>query len=414
MGPAALGQTIAVVDRSGKVISTSKTLLSVFKEAKAAYREKKAEIVAGRRVDREGTQARRALEDFSFDDNGSRASSRGSRPNKSKSVSRGHRSDNPRLPTYSEAGGVRSSPRRLSGADLDDVNSRQDLPRRHTTRPDTQLLRRDVAPRSASFSDAHVDMDLAYGEVPPPLPMTPIQTEDDLRGLMAKVTGLLDEANCLQHSVSATISSLQRNPEALAAVALTLAEISSLAGKLAPGALTALKGSFPAVIALLASPQFMIAAGVGVGVVVVALGGYKIIKKIKARNAEKEEPMAELQEIGGDVNRIDAWRRGIPPSMEGESVGTSVEGEFITPEAVAMRLEEKQERDRDEVESRRSRSKDEKKKRDDKKKEKSRKKEGKALTATEKGSSRKSSSVKGDTRPKERKKTPSTLRLLFH
>ena len=156
---------------------------------------------------------------------------------------------------------------------------------------------------------------------------------------------LLDEANCAQHSVKAMIEHLQKNPDAMAAVALTLAEISNIAAKMAPGALTALKGSAPAVFALLASPQFLIAAGVGIGVTVVMLGGYKIIKKIKAKNAAgKEGSMDEALEIDGEeVGRIKAWRRGIVATDDGDahsevlSVGTSVDGEFITPLAASMR-----------------------------------------------------------------------------
>ncbi|KAL9037297.1 MAG: hypothetical protein Q9180_003800 [Flavoplaca navasiana] len=79
----------------------------------------------------------------------------------------------------------------------------------------------------------------------------------------------------------------------------------------------------------------MIAAGVGVGITVVALGGYKIIKKIKAKQAEADPGVDELLEIGGDVNKIDSWRRGIA-EVQAESIGTSVDGEFITPQAVAL------------------------------------------------------------------------------
>lgn len=187
-------------------------------------------------------------------------------------------------------------------------------------------------------------MDLAYGELPPP---DPVPDETQLKGLMGRASMLLDEAHCVQHSVTATIAALQKDPDALAAVALTLAEISNLAAKMAPGALTAMKGSFPAVFALLASPQFMIAAGVGVGVVVVALGGYKIIKKIKARNIDEEEEqkMDELLEIGTECDRVENWRKGVA-DIESASVGTSVDGEFITPEAAAMRYATGVEEDR--------------------------------------------------------------------
>jgi hypothetical protein len=183
-----------------------------------------------------------------------------------------------------------------------------------------------------------IDMDLAYGPIPPPLPIAhPADEELELKSLVNKVKSLLQEIDCIQHSAAATIANLQKNPDAMAAVALTLAEISNIVAKMAPGAVLAMKGSAPAVFALLASPQFLIAGGVAVGVTVVCLGGYKIIKKIKAKNSAKEEEggMDEMLEIGGDVSRIDTWRRGIADA-ELMSVGTSVDGEFITPQAAAL------------------------------------------------------------------------------
>lgn len=188
---------------------------------------------------------------------------------------------------------------------------------------------------SPASPSSPIDMDLAYGPIPPPLPLTTQAEETEFKGLIDKVKALLDEADCLQYSVSATISSLQKNPDAMAAVALTLAEISNIATKLAPGVLASMKGSAPAVFALLASPQFMIAGGVAVGVTIVAFGGYKIIKKIRAKNTVEDPGMDEMLEIGGDVSAIDNWRRGIAEAEE-RSVGTSVDGEFITPEALSL------------------------------------------------------------------------------
>lgn len=178
-------------------------------------------------------------------------------------------------------------------------------------------------------------MDLAYGDIPPPLEVARVDEEVELKGLVNKVKMMLEEAECLQYSATSIISTLQKDPDAMAAVALTLAEISNIASKMAPGALMAFKSSSPAVFALLASPQFMIAAGVGVGITIVALGGYKIVKKIKAKHLEEDPGMDELLEIGGDVSRIDNWRRGIAEA-QAESVGTSVDGEFITPNAAAL------------------------------------------------------------------------------
>jgi hypothetical protein len=157
---------------------------------------------------------------------------------------------------------------------------------------------------------------------------------------MSKLTQLLDEANCLQYSATAMIEHLQKNPDALAAVALTLAEISAMVSKMAPGALGSLKLAFPAVMALLASPQFLIAAGLGVGVTVVMLGGYKIVQRMRAKKElEGADEMIQMQELEGELTHIEAWRRGIAEA-ESHSVGTTVDGEYITPSASKRLIEE--------------------------------------------------------------------------
>lgn len=206
-------------------------------------------------------------------------------------------------------------------------------------------------PRKAVPRREEVDMDLAYGDMPPPIATTRGADEQELRAKMTGLQRLLEEANCLQHSATSIIKSLESNPEAMAAVALTLAEISNLATKLAPGALMSLKGAFPAVIALLISPEFLIAGGVAVGVTVIAFGGYKIVKKMKAKKAlegvKTKEMLIEDQMVAGgeedlesihtDVDRIENWRRGISAgALDSPSAGTSVDGEFITPGAASQ------------------------------------------------------------------------------
>lgn len=185
---------------------------------------------------------------------------------------------------------------------------------------------------------------------------------------MSNLTRLLDEANCLQYSVTTMIEVLQKDPDRLAAVGLALAEISTLARAAAPGALMTMKSTFPAAVALLASPQFMIAGGVALGVTVVALGGYKIIKKIKAQQEDGDDDfdffasfdkrdvfgklrnmaggqnkgqkhVDEIREIGGDLSRIELWRRGIAEA-EAASVCTSVDGEFVTQNAGRQLVDE--------------------------------------------------------------------------
>jgi hypothetical protein len=295
----ALGQTVTVVNKSGKVVSTGKHVVNVFKEAKSAYRERKAEIKAVRDADIEQKRVKKTLEKFTLeDDRSSQTSRRSHRPSKEQ---RSHRDRPPVDRGYSDSFYANDVPsttnsRRQSGLrnefDPDGESQHKELVRRHTTDMGQGVHR----PRtSRSASEADIDMDLAYGELPPPLPERPRENEIELRDKMTKLQQLLDEANCVQHSVIATIENLQKNPDALAAVALTLGEISTMAGKMAPGVLTSMKTAFPAIIALLASPQFMIAAGVGVGVTVIAFGGYKIIKKIQKRKEESAENKANPQ-----------------------------------------------------------------------------------------------------------------------
>ena len=217
------------------------------------------------------------------------------------------------------------------------------MQRSYTTQDDALALsHRKPVPSRRALTSPDIDMALAYGDLPGDGTVSrSANREEELKPLVSKVKRLLEEADCLQYSATAIMTSLQKNPEAMAAVALTLAEISNIASKMAPGALMALKSGAPAVFALLAAPEFLIAGGVALGVTVVAFGGYKIIKKIKAKNAlEKENAkMDEMLEIGVDVDSINNWRRGINDCDETGSVisqGTSVEGEFMTPQAAAL------------------------------------------------------------------------------
>lgn len=337
----------------------SKHLVNVFKEAKSAYRERKAEIKAERNAALQEKKLREGIKSLRLDDDvRSRASSRHSKHSKATHRSKSHRHPKPPL----ERGFTDSfyandeSPRRSRHRYEQDLageareGHHKELIRRHT---DMHIPAPQVK-TTRSHSEPHIDMDLAYGELPPPLPSRRYD-DGELREKASKLTMLLDEANCLQHSVTAMIDNLQKNPDALAAVALTLAEISNIVGKMGPGVLTVLKGSFPAVVALLASPQFMIAAGVGVGVTIVALGGYKIIKKLQAqKDGERamEEPL-QLDELEPpELSRIEMWRRGIA-EVEAESAGTTVDGEFITPGA-SRQLVAAGVLDEDDLKSRRS------------------------------------------------------------
>ena len=227
-----------------------------------------------------------------------------------------------------------------------------------------------------------IDMDLAYGSLPPDLAhrhdLDPVDEKSADAGpvdepnatpeeaqaltLIEKIESFLDEAHCVHHSATNMISQLQQTPETAATVALTLAELSSLLGKMSPGFLGVLKGGSPAIFALLASPQFMIAAGVAVGVTVVMFGGWKIVKKIQnAATRQLEAPMTAAaggalppnaaantgggeastnyeeaividEELEEELSTIDTWRRGISV-YEGDTDIESADIELMSQQA---------------------------------------------------------------------------------
>lgn len=276
---AAITQTIAIVDRSNKVVSTSKQLKNVFKEAKMAYLERKAEIVEARRA-KEDKEVRKANKATTIAEDARSDTTRRSRRNRShrREIEPAHESPR-RLHARVEDG---TNVSRYSGeharhvglAEFNDElygaqqhqsaptsphapQSGHELVRRTTDLPlRTQKPHRPSAVRSHSVSD--IDMDLAYGDFHHESLMLDPRTEQKLQkqemsSLVLKCKMLMDEANCAQHSVRAMIQHLQQNPDAMAAVALTLAEISNLASKMAPGMLTAFKAGAPGVFAMLST-----------------------------------------------------------------------------------------------------------------------------------------------------------------
>lgn len=386
---AAITQTIAVVDRSNKIVSTSKQLKNVFKEAKMAYLERKAEIVAERRA-KEERDLRRSMQGVTLVEDARSGTSCRSRRHHSRRKEYDH--DGGRPSAGSRQPSLGSPGRRAVAQGLDaavqfpidarptlarfneelcgyhrsapaspvDLHERGVLARRTTDLPfDSHHQHRPppVRSHSASEMDAHIDLDLAYGEFHAESLMLDPKVEQKLQkqemsSLVTKCKLLIEEANCAQHSVRAIVAHLQKNPDAMAAVALTLAEISNLASKMAPAALMAFKTGAPTVFAMLAAPEFLIAVGVGVGLTVVMFGGYKIIKRIKARIGDKDEdPMDEMLDVH-ELDRIEHWRRGLV-DVETASVTTSVEGEYITPMAAAsmghlpLPQERREEKDKD-------------------------------------------------------------------
>jgi hypothetical protein len=277
-------------------------------------------------------------------------------------------------------------PRQGSGTMMHHAMSESDLSL-STVRP--------TPPPKDKKKKKEIDMNLAYGNIPPDLasrtdlgPATraeedraaadaELKRQQEARSLMARIDTILDEAEAVQHSATSIIDHLQRRPEAAAAVALMLAELSTLLKTLGPGFLSVVKGGSPAIFALLASPQFLVGVGVAVGVTVVCFGGWKIVKRIKEAKAVAAERDAGAQafemheqqpqyaprssgqsgfEAGSrygapseddalvleeELSTIETWRRGIVPSeADGDdddelarSIAESADLELITPGA---------------------------------------------------------------------------------
>ncbi|CAG7566354.1 unnamed protein product [Fusarium equiseti] len=389
MAPA-LEQTITIVNNSGKIIKTGKQLFSIFKEAQGTYKDKKAEIKS---LQRSQTFDARAPPPQTFvDDDRSRyyppraadqRSEAGSqRSRRSRSVhsrqdfeTRSRKAltlDNlerhteisatapskapSRAPTkmmYDEDGVAMNyalSPRSVAPSAY---NAGQMVPRNRSTGELVQATK----PRK------EIDMDLAYGSVPPDLKdrtdLDPqVVDEKQAMGLVHRVEGLLTEAKCIHHSATHTMSELQKNPDHAAAVALSLAELSKIVKKSSPALLALLKSGSPAVFGLLSSPQFLIGTSIAAGVTVICFGGWKIVQKMAEGKAAREAlayegaPMerpeftrsqsAPTVEYGGmdealilddDLSSIETWMRGIPA----QSVAESVDMELITPTAYDTR-----------------------------------------------------------------------------
>ncbi|TFB02762.1 hypothetical protein CCMA1212_005507 [Trichoderma ghanense] len=394
-----LDATITIVNNSGKIISTGKQLLSIWKTAQASYREKKTELNQERAQERAAEKSRSppvpVKRAQTFD------TSRGiaSRPRQydELSIASSHRTFKssiakkqlPPVPNQlaltegnleklSEVSSVAPSkaPSAYKGSYADAMVlkggagfSRVDPPVQPRTLARTRSdMEVEANKRMSMGSDLH----LAYGDIPPDLadrvdldqhtshhhqyydepegmgfPEGHVEDErEQAEQLIHKIENLLDEAHCAQHSATAIITHLQERPDAAAAVALTLAELSGIITKLSPGFAAILKGTSPAIFALLASPQFLIGTGIAVGVTVVMFGGWKIVQRTFAKKAvayegaaaapaaavpRLEEPVDEaivLETVEVDISGIDTWRRGIV-----DWGYESADQELMTPEA---------------------------------------------------------------------------------
>lgn len=490
----AFEQTVTIINNSGKIISTGKHLVGIFKEARSAYKEKKEALKQERAGNFRRAHTFHGPIVEEFDD--------GEYDQYGEDYNRNHRSLGYRHPGLIEdhrrqsldedrrshvSTDSRRRPRLQRSSTASDAHSRSGRSERRPPRPPLTInnLRtltevsatlpskppqsfranlqpyaetapRDMmvsrvaldeagpppsaaalsrapsaaAPRSsmmvhrprsdpalrgsASVSSRPIDMHLAYGDIPPDLAtradldtlalgecdLSADQQKAEAQTLVDRVETLLNEAHCIHHTAASIIRHLQDNPEAAAAVALTLAELSAILTKLSPAFLGVVKGGSPAVFALLASPQFLIGTSIAVGVTVVLFGGWKIVKKISevsaARDTKQAIEMTEqvpaqppTQQIPGarpnpalpannrpptlvsngvdealvleeELSTIECWRRGIQPIGDNEAEpweGTEVteaEIELISPEAMRSRIALDDERTLRSVRTRRS------------------------------------------------------------
>ncbi|KAM0426303.1 hypothetical protein ACHAPT_008343 [Fusarium lateritium] len=422
----ALEQTITIVNNSGKIIKTGKQLYSIFKDAQGTYKEKKAEIKSEKALQRSQSYDPRDLpppqQPRYYDDGGqyyppqqpryiddgdryypprasdqrSVASSR--RSGRSRSVHSQSREpyydtrsraaltmDN--LKTHSEVSSV--TPSRAPSRSYANPYA-ETIPMDLAIPAQSQLARtemRSVAPsaygpgggamvqRNRSTGELvrmkphkEIDMDLAYGNIPPDLaertdldPHYGGGEEKQAKALVHRVEGLLTEAKCIHHSATTTMAQLQKDPDSAAAVALSLAELSKLVKKTSPAFLTLLKSGSPAVFSLLSSPHFLIGTSIAVGVTVVCFGGWKIVQRVKEAQQAREALAYEnvhmdrpapsrtqseyaprrapteysagmdealiIEDDLSDLSSIETWRRGIVPFGEDERADM----ELITP-----------------------------------------------------------------------------------
>ncbi|TQS36543.1 hypothetical protein Golomagni_03003 [Golovinomyces magnicellulatus] len=365
-------ETVTIINKSGRIVSTGRQIVNILKDATAAYQEKKIELKTENNNHAEH-QSQAQLENRSV--RRSHRSGRSSRSQYSQSLGESEDSESSRLPLTAEnlsyvTEGSRSSMPAKSHrsasldqylnrpADTNYENSRPDISRRHTAGPaSTHLMPRSSTlppPYTSQVSrtrsnpnfiyDKDIDMNLAYGHLPYEFringALDPSQ-EYELHRTMSRLDELLIEAQCLHHTAVAIISHLQENPEAMAAVALTLAELSTILTKMSPSVLRTLATASPAIYALLTSPHFLIATGLAIGVTVVMFGGYQIVKQIQSNTEHRPQAIRMQSENVFDnfeMDSIKSWRRGVAEA-EALSVSSSVEGEYITPEAIRQRLE---------------------------------------------------------------------------
>ncbi|CCX07150.1 Similar to hypothetical protein [Tuber melanosporum Mel28]; acc. no. XP_002837198 [Pyronema omphalodes CBS 100304] len=259
---------VTVMDQHGKVVHNGgKTFFSAFKEARDAYKARKAEIASERQAQRRArdsvmgrrqSTSHRAISDKPESEDRHKKSKHRKHSKDTRSIADSTFSD------VTEDALVPSTGNALARRDSTIDHSRQS--------EDNAVYARGAA---GELATAGQTMDMA-----PALFNDP--TVVAVQALLARVQSIIDEIQCLAFGLSTLITELQKTPETFAAVGLSLAEIAQMLTHIAPGVMIFLKTAYPTIFALISSPHFAIVAGVGTAATVVVLGGYRIVKSIMA------------------------------------------------------------------------------------------------------------------------------------
>ncbi|KAI5849857.1 hypothetical protein BZA05DRAFT_474859 [Tricharina praecox] len=291
LNPAQALATVTVMNQHGEVIHNgSKSFFSAFKEAKDAYKQRKAEIAVERRsqgraretvMRRNTTRTAGSIQEAPatpmVEDNSAHHSKKKHRkPTRRNSSSLSNRSGEEEI--TEDALVVRSAGAGDAFARQDSIQQQQQqqqqrqLQQQYEEEQEHQLYQQSHGGALSAHDHAR-DMAPALFNDPS---VVAVQT------LLARVQSIIDEINCITIGLTTLLTELQKTPETFAAVGLSLAEIANMLTHIAPGAMVVLKAGFPTVFALLSSPHFAVIAGVAGAATVIVLGGYKIVKSIMA------------------------------------------------------------------------------------------------------------------------------------
>lgn len=303
--PAQAMATVTVMNQHGEVIHNgTKSFFSALKEAKEAYKQRKAEIASERRA--QGRAREKVIRWNSSRYGGTIQDAPAQAASEDDSAHHGRRKHRKPARRNSSSLSTWSAEEVTEDALVVRSISREDTTARrgHQQRLEEEQVRQVHQQSHGGALSAHDrTMDMAPALFNDPSVVA-------VQSLLARVQSIIDEINCITFGLTTLLTELQKTPETFAAVGLSLAEIANMVTHIAPTALLFLKTAFPTVFALLSSPHFAVIAGVAGAATVIVLGGYKIVRNIMAGadvNMElaygdlPDEAILEEMTLGGEI-----------------------------------------------------------------------------------------------------------------